>query len=128
GPRPGTGRERGDRSGFPQSGQGTDRVHRKGLPRSSAVIRGLGCQVSSPSGWHAFHHLRVTPTLNPVDENLKMQREALEALDRIDPLASLRDKFLLPPGVIYLVGNSLGALPRSTAARVSRGIEKEWGH
>ena len=56
-----------------------------------------------------------------------MQREALEALDRIDPLAPLRDKFLLPPGVIYLVGNSLGALPRSTAARVSRVIEKEWG-
>ena len=56
-----------------------------------------------------------------------MQREALEALDRVDPLAPLRDKFLLPPGVIYLVGNSLGALPRSTAARVSRVIEKEWG-
>jgi kynureninase len=62
-----------------------------------------------------------------LDEILKMQREALEALDRIDPLAPLRDKFLLPPGVIYLDGNSLGALPRSTAARVSRVIEKEWG-
>jgi kynureninase len=56
-----------------------------------------------------------------------MQREAFEALDRIDPLAPLREKFLLPPGVIYLDGNSLGALPRSTAARVSRVIEKEWG-
>jgi kynureninase len=56
-----------------------------------------------------------------------MQREAFEALDRTDPLAPLRDKFLLPPGVIYLDGNSLGALPRSTAARVSRVIEKEWG-
>jgi len=56
-----------------------------------------------------------------------MQREAFEALDRIDPLAPLRDKFLLPSGVIYLDGNSLGALPRSTAARVSRVIEKEWG-
>jgi kynureninase len=56
-----------------------------------------------------------------------MQREAFEALDRIDPLAPLRDKFLLPPGVIYLDGNSLGALPRSTAARVSRVIEREWG-
>jgi kynureninase len=56
-----------------------------------------------------------------------MQRAAFEALDRTDPLAPLRDKFLLPSGVIYLDGNSLGALPRSTAARVSRVIEKEWG-
>jgi kynureninase len=56
-----------------------------------------------------------------------MQREAFEALDHADPLAPLRDQFLLPPGVIYLDGNSLGALPRSTAARVSRVIEKEWG-
>lgn len=56
-----------------------------------------------------------------------MRREAFEALDRTDPLAALRDKFLLPPGVIYLDGNSLGALPRSTAARLARVIEKEWG-
>jgi kynureninase len=56
-----------------------------------------------------------------------MQREALAALDQTDPLAPLRDRFLLPTGVIYLDGNSLGALPRSTAARVSRVIEKEWG-
>jgi hypothetical protein len=28
---------------------------------------------------------------------VKMQREAFEALDWIDPLAPLRDKFLLPP-------------------------------
>lgn len=56
-----------------------------------------------------------------------MQREAFEALDRTDPLAPLRDRFLLPVEVIYLDGNSLGALPRSTAARVSRVIEKEWG-
>ena len=56
-----------------------------------------------------------------------MHRSAFEALDRSDPLAPLRDNFLLPPGVINLDGNSLGALPRSTAARVSRVIEKEWG-
>src|SRR5258708_2150917 len=56
-----------------------------------------------------------------------MQREDFAALDRIDPLAPLRDKFLLPPGVIYLDGNSLGALPRSTPGRLSRVIEQEWG-
>ena len=58
---------------------------------------------------------------------LTMQRADFEALDRIDPLAPLRDKFLLPSGVIYLDGNSLGALPRSTAHRLSRVIEQEWG-
>jgi kynureninase len=56
-----------------------------------------------------------------------MQREAFEALDQADPLAPLRDRFRLPPGVIYLDGNSLGALPRSTPVRVSRVIEREWG-
>jgi kynureninase len=56
-----------------------------------------------------------------------MHRSAFEALDRADPLAQLRDKFLLPLTVINLDGNSLGSLPRSTAARVSRVIEKEWG-
>ena len=56
-----------------------------------------------------------------------MRREDFEALDRIDPLAPMRAKFLLPPGVIYLDGNSLGALPRSTPGRLSRVIEQEWG-
>ena len=56
-----------------------------------------------------------------------MLREDFAALDRLDPLAPLRDKFLLPPGVIYLDGNSLGALPRSTPGRLSRVIEQEWG-
>ncbi|MEO8135646.1 MAG: kynureninase [Betaproteobacteria bacterium] len=54
-------------------------------------------------------------------------RAGCEALDRADPLAGLRREFLLPPGVIYLDGNSLGALPRATPARVARVIEEEWG-
>ena len=56
-----------------------------------------------------------------------MRREDFEALDRIDPLAPMRARFLLPSGVIYLDGNSLGALPRSTPGRLSRVIEQEWG-
>lgn len=49
------------------------------------------------------------------------------ALDEADPLAGFRDRFTLPEGVIYLDGNSLGALPRHTAAHVERVIRDEWG-
>lgn len=48
-------------------------------------------------------------------------------LDAQDPLAHCRERFTLPPGVIYLDGNSLGALPRSVLARVARAVEHEWG-
>jgi kynureninase len=47
--------------------------------------------------------------------------------DAIDPLRSLKDHFALPPGVIYLDGNSLGVLPRATAARVAQVVTQEWG-
>jgi len=48
-------------------------------------------------------------------------------LDAQDPLAPLRDQFELPPDVIYLDGNSLGVLPRATAARVQQVVADEWG-
>ena len=50
-----------------------------------------------------------------------------QQLDAQDPLRQLRDQFSLPEGVIYLDGNSLGALPRSAAARVARALSSEWG-
>ncbi|MCX7276451.1 MAG: kynureninase [Burkholderiales bacterium] len=48
-------------------------------------------------------------------------------LDALDPLAPLRAHFSLPPGVIYLDGNSLGVLPAATAARVAQVVTQEWG-
>ncbi|WP_090132535.1 kynureninase [Limnohabitans sp. Rim11] len=51
-----------------------------------------------------------------------------EVLDLNDPLRSLRQHFELPQGVIYLDGNSLGVLPRATAARVAQAVTHEWGH
>ena len=54
-------------------------------------------------------------------------RADAEALDAADPLAALRDRFTLPDGVIYLDGNSLGALPRSTPDRLAAAVEHEWG-
>jgi kynureninase len=51
-----------------------------------------------------------------------------EVLDLNDPLRSLRQQFELPQGVIYLDGNSLGVLPRATAARLAQAVTHEWGH
>lgn len=48
-------------------------------------------------------------------------------LDAADPLRAVRDRFLLPEGVIYLDGNSLGALPRSTPDRIAHVVRHEWG-
>ena len=50
-----------------------------------------------------------------------------QQLDAQDPLRALKDQFSLPEGVIYLDGNSLGALPRASAARVAQAVEAEWG-
>jgi kynureninase len=57
----------------------------------------------------------------------KLTREDCLARDRADPLAPFRERFLLPEGVVYLDGNSLGALPKAAAARVREAVEVEWG-
>jgi kynureninase len=55
-------------------------------------------------------------------------RQDAEALDAQSPLVHCRDRFLLPEGVIYLDGNSLGALPRSVPERVAAAVTEEWGN
>ena len=54
-------------------------------------------------------------------------RDNIARLDAADPLAARRELFALPAGVIYLDGNSLGALPKSVAPRLARAVEHEWG-
>ena len=49
------------------------------------------------------------------------------ALDAGDPLAFARQRFRLPEGIVYLDGNSLGALPAATPDALARTIEDEWG-
>ena len=59
----------------------------------------------------------------PIDPDLA----AAIARDTADPLAPLRDRFLVPDDVIYLDGNSLGVLPKGVAERVSQAVSGEWG-
>ncbi|MDX1617023.1 MAG: kynureninase, partial [Candidatus Promineifilaceae bacterium] len=48
--------------------------------------------------------------------------------DAEDPLGRFRDRFVIPdPTLIYLDGNSLGRLPKATAARLKEVVEQEWG-
>ena len=58
---------------------------------------------------------------------MSLTRADLEALDRADPLAGFRERFIMPDGVIYLDGNSLGPLPRDTPARIAEVVAREWG-
>jgi len=63
-----------------------------------------------------------------MNDSTKTITEAQVArLDAADPLAGRRELFALPEGVIYLDGNSLGALPKSVMGRMTRAIEQEWG-
>ncbi|MGZ4593258.1 MAG: kynureninase [Actinomycetes bacterium] len=54
-------------------------------------------------------------------------RERAAALDAADPIADARSRFLMPDGVIYLDGNSLGALAVAVPAVVTDVVERQWG-
>ncbi|HUG34007.1 MAG TPA: kynureninase [Anaerolineales bacterium] len=49
-------------------------------------------------------------------------------LDSQDPLASYREQFVIAdPDLIYLDGNSLGRMPKASAARAKQIVDEEWG-
>ncbi len=57
-----------------------------------------------------------------------LERAYAQELDAADPLAGFRERFAFgDPGLIYLNGNSLGALPRATLRRLETMIRQEWG-
>src|SRR5699024_682274 len=55
-----------------------------------------------------------------------LRRNAGE-LDSLSPLAHLRTRFELPEGIVYLNGNSLGALPTGARGIAQDVIERQWG-
>lgn len=58
---------------------------------------------------------------------MPLTRADCAALDLTDPLAAKRAAFVIPEGLIYLDGNSLGVLPAGVPARVKDVAERQWG-
>jgi kynureninase len=56
-----------------------------------------------------------------------MTLQDCQARDATHALRALRELFLIPAGVIYLDGNSLGVLPKAAPARIAQVVEREWG-
>ena len=56
-----------------------------------------------------------------------MTVEEAQQRDAADPIAFARERFRLPEGVIYLDGNSLGALPKAAPAALANTAERQWG-
>jgi kynureninase len=53
-------------------------------------------------------------------------REAAAELDAADPLREFRERFVIDPDTVYLDGNSLGCLPRTTVAHLEA-LVAQWG-
>ncbi|MDZ7844229.1 MAG: kynureninase [Anaerolineales bacterium] len=61
-------------------------------------------------------------------KNFSSKFSTARDLDRRDPLRSFRDRFVIDdPQLIYLDGNSLGRLPKSTAGHLDKAVKEEWG-
>ena len=57
---------------------------------------------------------------------LPESRSACEKEDATDPLRSWQDAFNLPQDLIYLDGNSLGAMPKKALEQLEQTIRNEW--
>src|SRR5437588_1185769 len=127
--------------------------HRRGRPRRCLPGRQPlshphgsrpGRGVATGSGGASRCHVRHRPgtlvpkplliSLPPVGgrgggpHNRTVDRETCLSFDRQDPLAAIREEFVVPDGLIYLDGNSLGALPRRTVSRLNQVVAEEWGN
>ena len=64
---------------------------------------------------------------HPGQAALDTLRSMALRLDEAHAATDLRERFLLPPGVVYLDGNSLGALPAAVPPALERVVHDEWG-
>lgn len=62
-----------------------------------------------------------------VDATLVELTERAAKLDADNALAHTRERFLIPPNLVYLDGNSLGVLPAAVPAAVDDAVRRQWG-
>ncbi|MDQ4085349.1 MAG: kynureninase [Actinomycetota bacterium] len=62
------------------------------------------------------------------EDSDRLSRSAAQQRDADDPLRHARDRFALRDGLVYLDGNSLGAMPRHVSERLTHVVEHEWRH
>ena len=58
---------------------------------------------------------------------MTLSAEDILKMDYDDPLKEYKDKFHLPNGIIYMDGNSLGAMPKNTQDVINNTVRNEWG-
>lgn len=83
---------------------------------------GADSPTTAPAGARADAPL-VAKVTTPAEARLAARAAALDAAD---PLASVRDRFVLDD-TVYLDGNSLGALPAGVLPRLTEVVTREWG-
>jgi kynureninase len=52
---------------------------------------------------------------------------AIEAMDAADGLRAMRERFILPEGLVYLDGNSLGVASKAAFTQLQAAATEEWG-
>src|SRR5690606_30296284 len=74
-------------------------------------------------GCHSPHYQSAGNTMT-----LRFDRDYARTLDRQDPLASFRDRFVIDdPDLAYLDGKSLGRLPLASQALAGEAVAGQWG-
>lgn len=69
----------------------------------------------------------MAPSNTDAEATLAQLAQRAGKLDAQNALAHTRERFLIPPDLVYLDGNSLGVLPAAVPAAVDDAVRRQWG-